>query len=467
MLRRRGIERLTGDLGSWDDAPVLAYGFEDLTGAEWRLIEALAARGDVHVSLPYEPGRAAYASLSRTARDLGGARGRRHRRAAAARSPSTCRRRLAHLERQLFDDDVGARAARRRDPLPRGSGPPRHARARRRGGARARPRRDRTGRDRGRLPVARAIRVPLETAFAALGVPVGDRGEAALRVDAVRAVRCSRSFASPGSAASDPSSTPTCARRTPGSSGSEVDFVEGRLRGRGRRPRRPHDRGHRRAPQRAPAARCSTALRARTHLSQRCARSVRAMLRNAYGVVRSARRRRVASATSRAADAVSRTLDELERLARAGRDRFGAEDVLAALDRATVRASAPASRAAWRCSTSLRARTRRFDTVFVLGLEQGTLPRRARRRAVPRRRTRREPRRSPRRPSPAARCREPRPLPLLRPPARGRGGGSRSSARRSATRARRASRARSGRRCASSSTPTTCATRPSEAPSPR
>ncbi len=28
------------------------------TGAEWRLVEALAARGDVHVSLPYEPGRA-------------------------------------------------------------------------------------------------------------------------------------------------------------------------------------------------------------------------------------------------------------------------------------------------------------------------------------------------------------------------------------------------------------------------
>ena len=53
MVRRRAVGRLTTDLGSWNGAPVFAYGFEDLTGAEWRLIEALAARGEVHVSLPY------------------------------------------------------------------------------------------------------------------------------------------------------------------------------------------------------------------------------------------------------------------------------------------------------------------------------------------------------------------------------------------------------------------------------
>ncbi|MEO6579474.1 MAG: hypothetical protein ABIO99_11335, partial [Candidatus Limnocylindria bacterium] len=70
MVRRSAIERLTTELEAWDGAPVFAYGFEDLTGAEWRLIEALAARGEVHVSLPYEPGRAAFASLARTANDL-------------------------------------------------------------------------------------------------------------------------------------------------------------------------------------------------------------------------------------------------------------------------------------------------------------------------------------------------------------------------------------------------------------
>ena len=49
---------------------MFAYGFEDLTGAEWALLEALAARAEVTVSLPYEPGRDAFASLTRTADDL-------------------------------------------------------------------------------------------------------------------------------------------------------------------------------------------------------------------------------------------------------------------------------------------------------------------------------------------------------------------------------------------------------------
>ena len=60
--------------------------------------------------------------------------------------------------------------------------------------------------------------------------------------------------------------------------------------------------------------------------------------------------------------------------------------------RTTVRARRPASAAASPSSTSLRARTRRFDAVFVLGLEEGSLPRRGARLAVPRRR--RAPRRS-------------------------------------------------------------------------
>jgi hypothetical protein len=51
-LRRAAIERLTGDFAAWEGGTVFAYGFEDLTGAEWRLLEALAARGDLHVSNP-------------------------------------------------------------------------------------------------------------------------------------------------------------------------------------------------------------------------------------------------------------------------------------------------------------------------------------------------------------------------------------------------------------------------------
>ena len=60
-LRRHAIRRLTGDLAAWDGRPVHAHGFEDVTTAEWRLLDALSARADVHVSLPYEPGRAVYA----------------------------------------------------------------------------------------------------------------------------------------------------------------------------------------------------------------------------------------------------------------------------------------------------------------------------------------------------------------------------------------------------------------------
>jgi hypothetical protein len=69
-MRRRAAERLQSDLGAWHGEPVFAYGFEDLTAAEWALVEALAARTDVTLSIPYEPGRAAFAALERTVDDL-------------------------------------------------------------------------------------------------------------------------------------------------------------------------------------------------------------------------------------------------------------------------------------------------------------------------------------------------------------------------------------------------------------
>src|SRR6185437_9058614 len=70
LLRRHAAERIANDLDAWTGEPVFAYGFEDLTGAEWALLQALAGRTDVTVSIPYEPGRAAFASLSRTMDDL-------------------------------------------------------------------------------------------------------------------------------------------------------------------------------------------------------------------------------------------------------------------------------------------------------------------------------------------------------------------------------------------------------------
>jgi ATP-dependent helicase/DNAse subunit B len=101
LERRYAAERLAGELEAWDGRPVFAYGFEDLTGAEWALLEALSGRSEVTVSLPYEPARDAFASLRRTADDLSALAGdvRELPPNPAARSPV-----LAHVERGLFGE---------------------------------------------------------------------------------------------------------------------------------------------------------------------------------------------------------------------------------------------------------------------------------------------------------------------------------------------------------------------------
>src|SRR5438552_7352468 len=104
LQRRAAAERVGGELAAWEGRPVFAYGFEDLTGVQWRLLEALAGRADVTVSLPYEPGRAVFSSLEQTASDLARLADGRieelpagyHRYAHPA---------LAHLERTLFSDE--------------------------------------------------------------------------------------------------------------------------------------------------------------------------------------------------------------------------------------------------------------------------------------------------------------------------------------------------------------------------
>jgi hypothetical protein len=106
-VRRSAVERLQTDLEAWSGSPVFAYGFEDLTGAEWALLEALAARTDVTVSIPYEPGRAAFAALEPTVEDLAGlAQGAIEELPRAAR-PATPPA-LAYLEKELFADESEA-----------------------------------------------------------------------------------------------------------------------------------------------------------------------------------------------------------------------------------------------------------------------------------------------------------------------------------------------------------------------
>ena len=53
----RAAERLERELAAWDGAAVFAYGFDDVSPAQLRLLAALAGRCRVTVALPYEPGR--------------------------------------------------------------------------------------------------------------------------------------------------------------------------------------------------------------------------------------------------------------------------------------------------------------------------------------------------------------------------------------------------------------------------
>jgi ATP-dependent helicase/DNAse subunit B len=103
LLRRHAAERVANELDSWSGEPVFAYGFEDLTGAEWALLQALAGRTDVTVSMPYEPGRPAFASLARTMEDLTSlADGRIEELPPSFEQVAAPA--LAHLERALFSE---------------------------------------------------------------------------------------------------------------------------------------------------------------------------------------------------------------------------------------------------------------------------------------------------------------------------------------------------------------------------
>ena len=247
---------------AWDARPVLAYGFEDLTAAEWALVEALAARVQVTVSLPYEPARAVFASLRRTADDLArlAPRSRSFRPAATG----TCRRAIAHVERALFSDgrrrparstaSSGSSREQARAARPSWSA----TRSSRRSAPASRPRRSRSSSSRSTAgarrstPSSRATASPTSST-SRCGCP---------RPPSV--VRCSRSCASPGVAARarELFALPALAVRRPRA-------ARRRLRrgapARARRARgRPGDRGGREDPGSAlPAARLGAAAPSR------------------------------------------------------------------------------------------------------------------------------------------------------------------------------------------------------------
>ena len=373
-LRRRAAERLQHDLAAWHGEPVLAYGFEDLTAAEWALIEALAARAEVTVSIPYEPGRAAFAALERTVADLA-ALARGSVQELARGGVRTLPAALGHVERELFSDapspsaqpdgallfleGAGVRGtvellAGEVLALIRAGVPP-----------------ERIGLvcespDRWRAPldaVFGTLDIPyaIEHRFRLAETSLGGALIALLRFDWLGGGR-GELFAFLRSPFS-------------GLERRSVDFVEGRLRGRAIVDRaRVEEESERLRGAPIPAL---AELRSDGEPVEAARRLLRMMVRNAWGldappVADDAR------GDARAYQAARRALDELEAYARLDGQPVSSEDVLAALERTRVRPSAAGERGRVAVLDYSRARTRLFDVVFLLGLEEGSLPRRDR-----------------------------------------------------------------------------------------
>jgi ATP-dependent helicase/DNAse subunit B len=373
-LRRRAAERLQSDLSAWHGEPVFAYGFEDLTAAEWALIEALAARTEVTLSIPYEPARAAFTALERTVEDLATlARGSIEELPppSAPRMPAA----LARIERDLFSDPPAPeRALDGSLHFLEGAGlrgtvelVAAEVLALVRGGI---------------APEQIGIvcesperwRAPLDSVFATLGIPYAIEhrfrfAEAPLGNALLGLLRFERPGGSRGELFSF--------LRSPfaGLERRSVDFVEGRLRGRAvSDPARVEEESER---LRGVPLVALAELRAEGEPVAAARRLLRTMVRNAWGVdappvAEDAR------GDARAYRAATRTLDELDELSRLGGPLVSAEDVLAALERTNVPPIAVGERGRVAVLDYSRARTRSFDVVFLLGLEEGSFPRRDR-----------------------------------------------------------------------------------------
>ena len=95
----------------WDGALLFVEGFEDLSVAQEALVRLVGARSGATMTLPYEPGRPAFAALAEL---VGAARRRaRHDARRSARPPRVGRApALAAWERRLFQDAPSSAAAR-------------------------------------------------------------------------------------------------------------------------------------------------------------------------------------------------------------------------------------------------------------------------------------------------------------------------------------------------------------------
>jgi ATP-dependent helicase/DNAse subunit B len=372
VLRARAVARISSELDAWHGEPVFAYGFEDLTAAEWELLTALAGRTDVTVSLPYEPGRAVFASLRTTAEDLAAlADGRieelppgTHEHAHPA---------IAHVERALFVDA----------PPP---GPPLEGAVRFLEGAGPRGALELVADEilalvRGGTPPERIAvvlpslerwRAPLETAFGTLGVPHAQEGRirlggAPFGEALVGLLRYAWLAGERGDL--------FAYLRSPfsGLTRASVDFVEGRLRGRAISAQERVDDTMREL--RGGSLPALDAVRSAESPLDAVRDLAGSMIRAAYDP-RRPEASQAARADLRAHEACLRLVGELENWEQISQEPIRREDLVAALERAPVRAAGSGEAGRVAVVDLLGARTRRFDAVFVLGLEEGGLPRR-------------------------------------------------------------------------------------------
>jgi ATP-dependent helicase/nuclease subunit B len=372
LERRAAATRIAGELDAWDGRPVFAYGFEDLTGAQWALLSALAGRADVTVSLPYEPSRTAFASLSRTAADLTElARPRIEELPprAEVRPPA-----LAHLERTLFAESAPAEAPALEGALRFFEGAGRRATLELVGEEVLELVRSGTPPEAIGVvcPNVERYRATLETAFGSLGIPFAVEGR--VRLDQTpfgRALLSLLRFAWQGGDRGDLYAF----LRTPysGQTRASVDWVEGRLRGRAVEAGERAEEETVRLRDGQPLPPLELLRNAPSPLAA-VRELTRFMLRAAYGLeappVGEESRRDL-----RSGEAVSRVVDELEGWLALGGSLI-ADEIVAALERAPVRGSGAGEAGRVDVVDLLRARTRRYEVVFVVGLEEGTLPRR-------------------------------------------------------------------------------------------
>jgi ATP-dependent helicase/DNAse subunit B len=372
LLRRHAAERVAGELDAWGGEPVFAYGFEDLTGAEWALLQALAGRSDVTVSMPYEPGRVAFASLRRTMDDLTGLADGRIEELQPA-FEQVAEPALAHLERTLFTESVLQ--------APSIDGAIRFFESAGKRGAlelvgeelllllRSGVAADQIGIV---CPSLERWQAPLETALGTLGVPYAL--EAYARFDRTpygQALLSLLRFAWLGGSRGDLYAF----LRSPYSSltRQNVDFLEGRLRGRAvDSPERVEEETIRLRDGQPLAV--LEALRSAASPLDAVAGLAAFMLRAAYGLeappVGELSRQDI-----RAHEAVMRLVEELRGWSEL-EGSLSTEEVFSAVERAEVRRSSTGEAGRIAVLDLLRARTRRFEMAFLLGLEEGSLPRR-------------------------------------------------------------------------------------------